>query len=139
MSGPPPSPGLKVQLTGPLKVPVKRTPEGSPPVPFAEMMKEPPPARMPPVDNDPDIRFPVVKKTPPRLLPVTVPKPSKPLIEVRVDPLGPVVSEPVGVVVIRPPEYAKSTLLSANAASGRKSSSPASAVVLINDISYLPK
>jgi hypothetical protein len=113
--------GLKCDhVTGPLNVPAKMVPFGTPFVPLPVMVKVPPAANVAlPVKGRALVSAPVVKLTVP-MFPVSRPPPFKPLTTTN--------SEPVRVKPAELPErvpalFVKSTGLSANAARGRANAS----------------
>ena len=96
------------QDTGLSKLPENRVPNV-----FETMVKVPPAAKVPDVWRLPDASAPVENDSVPRLMPVC--SPFIPLMAIRVEPLK--VNPPVPPLRV-PPEFVKSTELSANAANG---------------------
>jgi hypothetical protein len=77
---------IRLQVTGPEKLPSKITPFGMPPEPFPVITNDPPAAKVPPICRLPLLRTLVERVTLPKL-PVTRPNPSKPLTAIKVEPL----------------------------------------------------
>src|SRR5215467_1516821 len=77
---------MRLQVTGPEKLPLKMTPFGIPPVPLPVTTNDPPAANVPPICKLPLLRAAVENAILPRF-PVTSPNPSKSLTAIRVEPL----------------------------------------------------
>jgi hypothetical protein len=104
-----------------LKVPLKITPLGTPPLPFPVMVKVPPAARVPPFCASPLVKAPVVKLTDPKFAPTIVSN---------LNMVEPVRDKPLALPESVPPALEMSMLL-ARAVNGRASARTASHTIFL--------
>src|SRR5215472_14213053 len=119
---------MSVQVTGPVKVPVKIGPLGTPLVPLPVIVKVPPPANVAPSCRFPLVNPPVEKDTAPRL-PIMLPNPD------RVEPLR---VNPALLPLRVPPEFER-VMLFANAAVGKPTAKRIKSITRLMLTPYLPQ